>query len=168
MTQYHWSHSGPPSGMGPLQQWLSVPNLIIQDFPVASGSFERVPNNHIQNSSTFCWLTKSWNTWHTTHDCKIILCVHEPISSLDGEKLCAGQVYSQVDALRSLHIATNTSLNIVPLSAKYLVCMCVCVCVCVCVCGEDRKTENNVIRCESGITVTRPLPATLLVHCCTS
>ena len=158
MTQYYWSHSGPPPGMGPLQQWLSGPNLTTQDFPIASGSFARVPNNHIQNSST--WLTKPWNTWHTTHDCKIILCVHEPISSLDGEKLCVGQVYSQVDALRSLHIATNTSLNIVPLGAKYLVC--------VCVCGEDRKTKNNVIRCESGITVTRPLPATLLVHCCTS
>ena len=55
------------------------------------------------------------------------------------EKLCVGtlhtsQVYSQVDALRSLHIATNTSLNIVPLGAKYLVHVCVCVYVCVCMC----------------------------------
>ena len=58
--------------------------------------------------------------------------------------MCYG---SQVYALRSLHVATHTSLGIVPLRAEYLrgvdvcvcvhvyVCACVCVCVWVCACA---------------------------------
>ena len=112
-------------------QW-SVPNLILQDSPVASDSFTRAPATSCRTAQFSGWLNLGV---HITHDCKVSL------KSLGGETNLWCR-HSQVDGLRSLHIATNTSLNIVPLGAKHLVrpcvcvCMCACVCVCVCVCVE--------------------------------
>ena len=63
-------------------------------------------------------------------------------------------VYSQVDGLRSLHIATNTSLNIVPLGAKHLVRPCVCVCTCVCVHGVVVKKMKKPKIMLSDVYVT--------------